>query len=758
MKTSLLHLARLLRIRRLWSVAFAIALGFPPLLYADKWGPFSYVRNGNTLMITDCDGTDRSLTVPETIEGLPVTAIATHAFWDASNLTHLSLPATLLDAGNPPFSLADSLQGVSVAAGNPVFSSRDGVLFNKDQTRLVRVPVAWPGDTLVVPGTVTRIENGAFSDCQNLTRIVLPRGLSELGEQPFSSCPRLTHLEVEDGNPAYRSQEGVLFDARGTTLIRCPEGRAGSYSVPAGVKHIGPWAFQGCEQLLHVSIPDHVETIGERAFYQAGLETVHVGRGVTQIGNAAFDNRHGRCGAWPCYGASYTDGARIDLFFLGPVPLAVHPFGDRTKFSGFSDFSKPPRVFHLTNAPGWGSRFGGVAVIPSAGEPMFLNAPLSAARYAGYRLDLSAKAFGPEPMQYQWLQGDQAAPGATNAVLSLNPLKAGHAGSWRLRVSNAYGSATSEVATITVHVPTSGSHEAAILALRPRAYWPLDEAEGSPIINAADGESGEVSGFALMQETGATPYTGRSIGLDVTSSIRMWNNPARDIGNGDFTVAAWIRPSAFSQAGIAARGGYSWAHGWLFDFNAAGEGSLRLETSMGNPGGQGSVQTLPGVVTINEWQHVVVSCRRDPQAGPGLNTTGRGWTKIYRNGVRVASGDIGPGNLDNPFLPLTLGGISNIAGAAGFPGQIDEVALFDRALSPEQVADLFAAAFGTPPPLRITVSGGQPTLTWTGGVLQSATTLGDEKSGPDWSDLPDAASPYTPEQPAAAGFYRVRKP
>lgn len=781
MKTFLLHLASVCRMPRRWPIAIALGLGCTVLLHADKWGPFTYRLDGDSLTITGYDGTESSVTIPESIEGRPVTAVTAYAFSYPSTVTHIHLPSTVVDAGNPPVALAGSIQNLSVAEGNPVFSSRDGVLFNRDQTRLVRVPSAWPGATFVVADKVIRIDGEAFSQCRNLKRIVLPRGLAEVGEAAFSSCPGLTDFEVEDGNPVFRSVGGVLFDGRGDTLIQYPQGRAGPYTVPdgvtaigasafadcdglsaielpAGLTRIGPWAFRSCEGLWHVTIPDKVETIAEGSFHQAGLATVLVGRGVTLIGDSAFDNRRGHCGGWPCYGPSHTVGARIDLLFTGTVPLAVYPFGDRARFWGWYDESQPPRVFRLAGAPGWGSTFGGVDVTSWGGEPMIHHGPYSTTTYAGRRVELTAKAVGPAPIRYQWLQGEQEVPGATNAVLSLSPLRAGHAGSWQLRASNAFGSVTSEVASITVYVPRPGGYAAAALSLGPIAYWPLDGADVSPVVDVTNGGAEEISGSGFRQVSGATPNTGQGIALNGSASIRTWRSPSRGIGTGDFTVAAWIRPSAYAQAGIVSKGGYSWTHGWLFDFNAAGQGSLRLETSMGNPGGQGTVQTLPGVVTLDEWQHVVVSCRRDPQAGSGLNTTGKGWTKIYRNGVQVASGDIGPGNLDNHNLPLTLGGISNAAGSSELYGQVDEVALFDRALSPEQVADLFAAGFGTAPPLRLTRSIDRVILTWVEGVLQTRTALDGGIAGPAWMDLPDAPSPYLLEPSEDTALFRVRTP
>jgi hypothetical protein len=745
--------------RPLLLLVSALCLWSSMWLHAQTWGPFTYQRNGETIEITGYTGTERSLAIPERIEGRPVTSLSPYAL--RSSITNLSLPSTLISLGDS-LNWLEALEAITVADGNPNFSSRDGVLFNQDQSRLIQFPRARTGDTYVIPDTVTRIEAWAFGGCKSLTHLVISAHVVELGEDVFDAMglsgrggfrQSLSWIELVGENPAFQSHDGVLFNKEGSVLVRYPPGRAGGYSIPPGVTSIGPSAFERCSRLRHIAIPDSVVRIGELAFYRAGLQTVVIGRGVTHIGNGAFDNRFPEWVGCPCYGPSATGGGRIDLYFLGSAPQAAFPFGDRSTFWGRADYSEPPRVFHLAGVAGWGTTFGGEPTIAWEGEPVLVSQPISGGGYAGVDFHLSVQSLGLEPLRFQWQRDEVDVPGATNAMLSLSHLRTADAGSWRVRVSNSYGAVTSEVASVTVRVPVTNSYEAAALALGPLAYWPLDETEGVNAIEFMSGSLGVYSTVDLGQP-GATANTGTSVDFSMGDSLLAGENPAWDVGTGDFTVAAWIYPMAFRSSGIVAMGGYDSAQGWRFDFNAVGEGSLRLETSTGSPGGQGTVQTPPGVVTLNEWQHVVVSCRRDSGAGSGLNSTGNGWTQIYRNGVRVASGDIGPGDLDDPGLSLTLGRILN--DAAFFLGRMDEVALFGRALSAGQIADLYAVATGTPRPLHIERSGDRLTLTWSSGVLQRATALGDGRSGPNWADLPGVTSPYTIETISGASFFRVR--
>jgi hypothetical protein len=84
---------------------------------------------------------------------------------------------------------------------------------------------------------------------------------------------------------------GVLFDKKVTTLIQCPEGIAGSYTVPNSVTNIGVDAFWSCGLLTNVLIPYGVVIIGDGSFQDTfALTTISIPASVTYIGSIAFNN------------------------------------------------------------------------------------------------------------------------------------------------------------------------------------------------------------------------------------------------------------------------------------------------------------------------------------------------------------------------------------------------------------------------------------------------------------------------------------
>ncbi|MFM7932487.1 MAG: LamG-like jellyroll fold domain-containing protein, partial [Pirellula sp.] len=130
------------------------------------------------------------------------------------------------------------------------------------------------------------------------------------------------------------------------------------------------------------------------------------------------------------------------------------------------------------------------------------------------------------------------------------------------------------------------------------------------------------------------------------------------VGAGDFTVSAWIHPKKLAQGGIVCLGGYGYTHGWLFDMPDA-RGILRIETANSNRQHNGTVQSPPGILKKDTWQHVCAVVRRAPQK-----------TELLVNGYQVAVGSIQPADLSNPQSRLHIGRIEN---AQGFHGLIDEV-------------------------------------------------------------------------------------
>jgi len=169
-----------------------LLLTTPTVVLANQYGDYGYTTNGGTVTITNYTGSGGAVSIPSTINGLSVTSIGSHAFDSCRTMTSVTIPNSVTNIGNNAFywtslasvtignsvtSIGDyafcicqsltnvtigtnvtsigtfvfgectTLTAITVAALNSVYSSADGVLFNKSQTTLIEYPGAKPEAT-----------------------------------------------------------------------------------------------------------------------------------------------------------------------------------------------------------------------------------------------------------------------------------------------------------------------------------------------------------------------------------------------------------------------------------------------------------------------------------------------------------------------------------------------------------------------------------------------------------------------------------
>lgn len=142
---------------------------------------------------------------------------------------------------------------------------------------------------VTVPSNVTEIGEYAFYGCIDLTTISLPDDITKITPRMFEGCENLEEINVSKTNPLYTSKNGVLFSKDTKTLITCPEGKVGKYSIPKGVRIIGKEAFYNCTTLTEIKVPEGVVTIGFGAFEDCKkLKEITIPSGVKSIEDYAF--------------------------------------------------------------------------------------------------------------------------------------------------------------------------------------------------------------------------------------------------------------------------------------------------------------------------------------------------------------------------------------------------------------------------------------------------------------------------------------
>ena len=125
---------------------------------------------------------------------------------------------------------------------------------------------------------VTEIREGAFANCSNLKAAVFPDSLKKLGGGAFYKCKRMRTADFT-GNESVKVMTEMVF-------AECRQ--LENLILPANLKEIQNGAFFKCEGLKEIQLPDGLLKIGEKAFYQCGLQTLHLPETLEQIGDCAF--------------------------------------------------------------------------------------------------------------------------------------------------------------------------------------------------------------------------------------------------------------------------------------------------------------------------------------------------------------------------------------------------------------------------------------------------------------------------------------
>jgi hypothetical protein len=124
-----------------------------------------------------------------------------------------------------------------------------------------------------------------------LTNITIPNSVASIGYWAFAYCTRLTTITVDTLNSTYSSVDGMLFNKDKTTLIVCPAGKTGSYTIPNSIMSIGSSAFFYCYRLTNITILNSVTFIGNDAFNECtSLTNVMIPESVVSIGRGAFSD------------------------------------------------------------------------------------------------------------------------------------------------------------------------------------------------------------------------------------------------------------------------------------------------------------------------------------------------------------------------------------------------------------------------------------------------------------------------------------
>lgn len=213
-------------------------------------------------------------------------------FNSSVGITSLTIPATTttISLTFPVTPGPKSLIEFIVHPDNPNYSSMDGVLYNKDKTRLISYPFGKAGSSFTIPDSVTTLSDYSITCTKNLVSVTVSSNITSM-DTAFSmnscSTSSLGAINVDAGNTNYTSIDGVLFDKSVGRLYQYPSGRTNaSYTVPTGITRISNIDYN--PNLASITFPSTLTTIDTYAFERSGLTTVTIPESVTSFGNYPF--------------------------------------------------------------------------------------------------------------------------------------------------------------------------------------------------------------------------------------------------------------------------------------------------------------------------------------------------------------------------------------------------------------------------------------------------------------------------------------
>ncbi|SEL10984.1 Leucine rich repeat-containing protein [Ruminococcus sp. YRD2003] len=197
------------------------------------------------------DTVSGDVVIADEVSGVPVTRISGRAFTFCDSITSVKIPAKVTSIGDHLAGYAKALEKYTVDEKNETFCAVDGVVYTKDMKKLVAYPTAFPSTDFTVPSSVEVIGDGAAFTA-NIVNLIIPDSVTEVEDFAFTYCKSLKTVKLS------AALKKIGFSGFGNTALE-------SVELPSAIEEIGPSAFGGCRALKTITVNNPDMKIGSSA-------------------------------------------------------------------------------------------------------------------------------------------------------------------------------------------------------------------------------------------------------------------------------------------------------------------------------------------------------------------------------------------------------------------------------------------------------------------------------------------------------------
>lgn len=238
--------------------------------------------------------------IKEVILPESLVSISGDTFYNCTNLERVNIPASVKYMGNNPFA---GCPKITVVNESKYFNLVDGVLYNKDFTRLIYYPISNSNETYAIDPRCKIVGKHSFYLCNNLKEVIIPSSVIKLENNPFSGCNQLT---LKNGSPYYHVVDSVIYDRDYSSIIGCLNSIDTDELVLKDIKRICRNSFWNCKGIRKIIFPTTLQDIGYNPFVGcSNIEFVSYSENYIVYNNALFTKDKSKL---VCYPAKYAIG------------------------------------------------------------------------------------------------------------------------------------------------------------------------------------------------------------------------------------------------------------------------------------------------------------------------------------------------------------------------------------------------------------------------------------------------------------------